>query len=305
MSIKALYYCRPRILILSILLSVFSFFNFLYWQQYVNSLTNISSLTFCLGSILSVLGTSGLFMLHSIPYINENGKRMCAIFILFGAILWFIASCFELSIDNKYCDILYFCNIHQFAYILLPFGISIMIAMDEFFHSLFYFNQRLRVTSYSLLLLLSAALFIPYYVELKQFTRHHHKLWNDSHVEHMNIDIEMAFIVVWSGIALSGLLMILCIGVCQLHKADNSKRNMVSWISSILLCAGSAILIISYIVQQRNMNAAIVNATVYEEKFDVDDPIICYHFLVCAICWILAIDGITNNHNKFSRYQKI
>ena len=173
--------------------------------------------------------------------------------------------------------------------------------MDEFFDNMFYYNQRLRVTSYSLILLLSAGLFIPYYLELDKFNNENIKINNaeleDSRkIKIMSIDIyiESAFVVIWFGIAVSSLLMIICIGACKMHKGQN--KNMISWISSILLITGSALLVNSYIVQ--NANKA------NDKHFDIDDPLICYHFLVCAECWIVAVDGIVNDQS-LKKYQRI
>jgi len=317
-------YCRPRVLILSTLLSVFAYFNFLYWLQYVSSFSNISAILFCIGSILSLIGNSMLFTLHSIPFLNLKAKQTGALFILFGAIIWFIASCFELSIDNHHCGNYYFCEIHVFAYILLPFGTTIMLCMDELFDHYFYFNQRVRVCTYSLLLLLSAALFIPYYLELDTllhrnttststesaaFHAYQSQLEEASNIKLFSVKVyvETVFVVIWSAIALAAALMILCIGVCRLHQQakGHGLKNVVSWISSILLFAGSGILVISYLVQNdddHRKRGNFIHAAINRDKLDIDDPVICYHFLVCAECWILAVDALSrSNRGKLTQ----
>ena len=185
-----------------------------------------------------------------------------------------------------------------------------MLAMDEFFDNFFYYNQRLRITTYSLILLISSALFVPYYIELDKFNQLHHQnsyqkqqLEDSEKIKVMDIDIyiESAFVIIWIGIGVSSLLMLLIFAICKEKSIKN--KNIISWISSILLCAGSAILVVSYIVQNANNQRSIIKASINNEKFDIDDPIICYHFLVCAISWILAIDGISKNNYKYHKIQ--
>ena len=276
--------------------------------------------------------------------------------MLFGSIILFTACCLDLSIDNHWCSAFYFCEIHVFAYHLVPFGISIMLSMDEFFDNILYFNQRLRVSVYSLLLFLSSALFIPYYIELNRVATDHSIDINlhFTQFHQLNVGINYTFITIWALIGGTSLLLFLVIVINQIAiqrekqrefeinefrdfdvvsdqseyteydpiSAPNGRRQqrMIPLICSLLMCSGTAILVMSYVVQNanakynRNLDGYVGDVVkhssdglvmIMDNGIDFADPMICHHFLIAAVCWIAASEAIIQNHNPSNWYQKV
>jgi len=365
LSLKSFYYCRPRILILSTTLSAFSFFNVLYWYQYASP-TNIASITFCFASVLCLIGTSILFMLHTMPFLNHSAKKTSALFMLFGSIFLFTACCLELSVDTHWCWGFTFCEIHLFAYHTVPFGASIMLSIDEFFDNMLFYNRRIRVSLHSLLLAVSAALFIPYYVELNRVAADGqiHIQLEFTQFHQLNVDINWAFIAVWALIGATSMLLLLVLGLCHLsifetqrerplhsvfddldakriewsqsestalsesqcteysttaHGTLSEHSNVIPLICSLLICGGTAIVIMSYVVQNENAkyNAELkdyvgdvehsANGLVLlnDDGVDFADPMICHHLLIAAVCWITSIDAMRHSHRSSSIYERL
>ena len=251
---------------------------------------------------------------------------------------------------------------------MVPFGISIMLSMDEFFDNILYFNQRLRVSVYSLLLFLSSALFIPYYIELNRVATNHSIDINlhFTQFHQLNVGINYTFITIWALIGGTSLLLFMVIVINQIaiqrekqrefgmnefgmnefrdfelnqmeqsRASDQSEyteydpistsngrrqQSTIPLICSLLMCSGTAILVMSYVVQNanakynRNLDGYVGDVVkhssdglvmIMDNGIDFADPMICHHFLIAAVCWIAAIEAIIQNHNPSNRYQKV
>merc|ERR1719461_1256107 len=154
---------RPQTILFSGFLCAYQVLQFMYWIH--DEYMTITALLHVIGSVLIFIGALTLFCLY-LPHlanylaVSSKPRKTAAIMILLGGILHFIGAVLASS-NPIYCNY-FFCEIHIFVFLLLPFSITLILFIDEFY-LLFYRKIRVRIVTYSFILLLSAILFVPYY----------------------------------------------------------------------------------------------------------------------------------------------
>lgn len=210
---------QPQTILFNGFLCAFNVLTFIYWVH--DPYMTVVALLHCIGSILIIIGSLTLFCLylpHMVNYHDSTtkGRKSAGVMILIGGLLHFIGAILAIS-NPLYCNF-FLCEIHLFVFMILPFSLTIILFLDEFYGTFTNKNRnkiRFRVVIYSFILFLSALLFIPYYATIQK---------NEAQVSEL---MAILYQIIWIVICINTLLLMICIG-CK-HKSYMNKPRYSSY----------------------------------------------------------------------------